>query len=78
MVSFEAADRADVKISLNNGPLQIVKTFTAADSDLGWQFHDIDISAWAVDSPIRVMFDAGMGALNDVLYLDDIVITGKR
>ena len=60
------------------GPLQTIHTFTAADSDGAYHLVDVDISALATDSPIRLVFDTGADAVDDVLFIDDIRIVGLR
>jgi hypothetical protein len=76
VVSYEAADQALVQISVDGGPLQTVHTFTAADSDGAYHLVDLDITALATGSPIKLVFDAGGDAIDDSLFIDDIRITG--
>jgi hypothetical protein len=76
--SFEDTDRADVKVSLGGGVFATVKTFTAADSDDLWHLVDLDLSALALPTTFKVVFDANMSAVDDRLYIDDIRVDGVR
>jgi FtsP/CotA-like multicopper oxidase with cupredoxin domain len=76
--SFEAADIAEVKVTTLGGTLVTVKTFTAADSDGAYHYHDLDLSGLAFGNLVKVMFDAGMSAADDVWTIDDIELIGLR
>ena len=79
MSSFESADIAEVKVALGGGVLATVKTFTPADSDDQYHFYDIDLSAYALPATtVKVIFDAGMSASDDLWYIDDVVLTGLK
>ena len=76
--SFEDADLAEVKVSTTGGVLVTVKTFTTADSDGQYHYHDLDISSLAVTPLVKVVLDAGMNSAGDVWYIDDIRVDGLR
>jgi hypothetical protein len=78
VTSFEDADVAEVKVALGAGVFATVKTFTAADSDDQYHFYDLDLSALALQSNIKVIFDAGMNASGDLWYIDDVELSGLR
>lgn len=76
VVSYEGADQASVQISVAGGPLQTIHTFSSADSDGAYHVVSVDITALAIDSPIKLVIDAGGDAADDLLYIDDVRITG--
>jgi hypothetical protein len=78
VTSYEDLDHAEVQLSVAGGPLTTIKSFGPADSDGAYHFYDIDVSSLAVASPIKLVFDAGGGAINDVWFIDDIEVTGLR
>ncbi len=48
-----------------------VKTWTDADDDNTYHFHDIDLSGYNMYSQFYIVFDAQMGT-GDYLYIDDL------
>jgi FtsP/CotA-like multicopper oxidase with cupredoxin domain len=78
VTSFEDADVAEVKVGLGAAGLVTVKTFTAADSDDQYHFYDLDLSALALPSNIKVVFDAGRNASGDLWTIDDIELSGLK
>jgi hypothetical protein len=76
VISYEGADQAVVQIRVLGGPLQTIHTFGPADSDGAYHLVDIDITALATGTPIRLVFDTAGDTVDDVLYIDDIRITG--
>jgi len=74
--SFENSDIAEVKVSPDGLNFTTVKTFTAADSDNLYHFHEIDLSGFQMTSGFVIMFDAEMSGRGDRWYLDDIEIFG--
>ncbi len=77
LTSYESLDHAEVKISVG-GALTTIKSFGPADSDGAYHFYDIDISSLATAWPIRLVFDAGGNAVDDLWFIDDITVTGLR
>jgi hypothetical protein len=76
VVSYEAADQAVVQISVDGGPLQTIHTFGPAESDGAYHLVDIDITALATGTPIKLVFDTAGDTVDDVLFIDDIRVTG--
>jgi hypothetical protein len=78
VVSYEAGDQALVQLSVDGGPLQTIRTFTSADSDGAYHLVDVDITALATGTPIKLVFDGNGDAADDQIFIDDIRITGLR
>ena len=78
VTSYEDLDHAEVQLSVAGGPLTTIKSFGPADSDGAYHFYDLDVSSLAVASPIKLVFDAGGGAINDIWFIDDIEVSGLR
>ena len=76
VVSYEGGDQAVVQISVAGGPLQTIHTFTAADSDGAYHAINIDITALATDTPIKLVFDGNGDGADDNLFIDDVRVTG--
>jgi hypothetical protein len=78
VVSYEGGDQALVQLSVDGGPLQTIRTFTSADSDGAYHLVDVDITALATGTPIKLVFDANGDASDDQVFIDDVRITGLR
>jgi hypothetical protein len=76
--SFEPGDIAEVKVTQTGGVLTTVKTFTAADSDDAYHYYDLDLTGLALPALVKLTFDAGMTASDDVWTIDDVVLTGYK
>ncbi|MFG0328808.1 MAG: S8 family serine peptidase [Phycisphaerales bacterium] len=74
--SFEGSDDAHVWVSSDASNYYIVKTFTSADSDGVYRYHEIDLSGFAMTSDFRVVFDPSMSSSGDRWFVDDIDIIG--
>jgi beta-lactamase superfamily II metal-dependent hydrolase len=74
--SFESADLAYVKASIDNGSsYTTLITLGPAQSNNLYQFYDLDLAVCDGAASCEIYFDAGMNATNDRWYLDDIEIT---
>jgi len=76
--TFEPGDIAEVKVTQTGGVLTTVKTFTSADSDGAYHFYDVDLTGLVLPSLVKVTFDAGMSAIDDVWTIDDVELTGYK
>jgi hypothetical protein len=75
VTSFESSDSARVRVSANGSSYTTVKTFTAADSDNTYHFHEIPLSG-PYSSNYRVRFDADMSGSGDQWYIDGVEVVG--
>jgi thermitase len=74
--SFEGSDSAQVLVSTDGGSFTPVASFNASSPQNQYLTHEIELMTGGGVSQIQILFDAGMSAMDDNWYLDDIRITG--
>jgi hypothetical protein len=76
--SFESGDEAYCFVSPDGIEWTQVKTWQDGDDDDIYHLEDIDLSAYASgSSEFWIAFDAGMDAVNDIFYIDDVQILAE-
>lgn len=72
--SLEDADFVEALVSPDHTSWNVVKTWTAADSDNTYHFVDIDLSPFTMSSQFWIAFNSGMNSPNDHFYIDDLLV----
>lgn len=72
-ISFERADRADVKVSGDGTNWTTIQSFVNGDDD--GVYHTYDLAVSDLGDTLYVRFDAGMSGSADYWFIDDVQIT---
>ncbi|MSP72007.1 MAG: hypothetical protein EXR76_07485 [Myxococcales bacterium] len=77
--SFEGAEKAVVQVSPDGTTWTTVHTITAAQANNVYTLADVSLAAFApYSSNFRIRLKAQMGDTSDLLYYDDLQVTGLR
>ena len=69
---LEPGRKALVAVMPAGGQLQVVKEFTAAESDGKYRPYDIDLSGVPMSGDFRVVFESQLAPLTSRWHLDDV------
>lgn len=74
--SFELGDSAMLRFSPDGSQWSPAKTWTSADSDDIYYYHDIDLMPYTLSDQFRLSFVADISNGGDKFYFDDLKIIG--
>lgn len=75
--NFEAGDEAEIRISDDGINWTVLHTWTPADSDDTYYYHDIDLSPYTMSSQFYIWFDAIATNNGDKFFIDVVQIVRK-
>ena len=73
---FKLGDNVDLRFSPDGSQWFVAETWTSADSDDTYYYHDIDLTTYTLSNQFRVGIAADISNGGDKFFFDDIKIIG--
>ncbi len=74
--SFQSGDNSSLLLSPDGSQWSTLDTWTSADSDDTYYYHDIDLTPYTLSNQTRIKFDADVSNGGDKFFVDDLKIFG--